>query len=69
VRSVDLVETKLQIRFHDQTGVEPARIVEMVARLRGSLTPSGMLQLPAPPRGAARIESVTKLLTTMLAKV
>jgi hypothetical protein len=40
----------------------------MVARLRGSLTPSGMLQLPAPPRGAARIDSVTTLLTTMLAK-
>jgi len=68
VRSIDLVETKLQIRFRDQAGVEPARIVEMVARLRGSLSPSGVLQLPAPPRGAARIDSVATLLTTMLAK-
>jgi transcription-repair coupling factor (superfamily II helicase) len=66
VKSVDLAETRLQIRFQDQARVEPARIVEMVARLRGSLSPSGMLRLPAPPRGADRIRSVTSLLTTII---
>jgi transcription-repair coupling factor (superfamily II helicase) len=66
VKSVDLAETKLQIRFQEEARVEPARVVEIVARLRGSLTPSGMLQLPAPPRGADRIGSVAGLLEAIL---
>jgi transcription-repair coupling factor (superfamily II helicase) len=66
VKSVDLAEGKLQIRFHDRPPIEPGRVIEMVARERGSLTPSGMLQLPAPPRGADRVESVAALLRRML---
>jgi hypothetical protein len=41
----------------------------MVAQHRGSLTPSGMLQLPAPPRGAARIDSVASLLKKILGEM
>jgi transcription-repair coupling factor (superfamily II helicase) len=66
VKSVDLAEEKLQIRFHDRPPVEPGRVIEMVARERGMLTPSGMLQLPAPPRGADRIDAVARLLQRML---
>ena len=66
VQSIDLVEGKLQIRFREASAVEPARLVEMVARERGTLTPSGMLQLPAPPRGADRVQSVATLLRRML---
>jgi len=62
VKSVDVVEDKLQIRFHEKPTVEPARILEMMTREKGSLTPSGMMLLPAPPRGADRIKSVTTLL-------
>jgi transcription-repair coupling factor (superfamily II helicase) len=66
VKSVDLAEGKLQIRFHDRPPIEPGRVIEVVAQERGMLTPSGMLQLPAPPRGADRVESVAGLLRRML---
>ncbi len=62
VRSVDVVEDKLQIRFDEQPRIDPGRVVELARRERGSLTPSGMLVLPAPPRGADRIRAVTELL-------
>jgi transcription-repair coupling factor (superfamily II helicase) len=62
VRSVDVAEARLQIRFHERPGVDPQRVLEVVARERGTLTPSGMLLLPAPPRAADRIETVRTLL-------
>jgi transcription-repair coupling factor (superfamily II helicase) len=65
VKSIDLAEDKLQIRFHEAPPIEPQAIVELVARERGSLTPSGMLILPAPPRGEDRIQAVHDLLTRM----
>jgi len=66
VRSIDLAEGRLQIRFREGAAVDPARLVEMAARERGKLTPTGMLQLPAPPRGADRIRSVTEAVQRML---
>jgi transcription-repair coupling factor (superfamily II helicase) len=66
VTSVDLAEGRLQIRFGESAAVDPQRIVEMVARERGKLTPSGMLSLPAPPRGADRIQSVAALFERIL---
>ena len=66
VRSVDLVEDKLRIRFHDRPPIEPGRILEILDRESGSLTPSGMLLLPAPPRGAERIQSTRDLLGQMV---
>jgi transcription-repair coupling factor (superfamily II helicase) len=65
VKSVNVADDKLQIRFHQRPPIEPLRIVEMLARERGSLTPSGMMLLPAPPRGLDRIHSVTMLLQKM----
>jgi hypothetical protein len=62
VKSVDMVEDKLQIRFHDLPAIEPQRLVELVGLKGGSLTPSGILVLPAPPRGADRVRSVTAIL-------
>jgi transcription-repair coupling factor (superfamily II helicase) len=66
VRSVDLAENSLQIRFHERPFVEPARLVELVGREGGSLTPSGMLILPAPPRDVDRVEAVRGVLREML---
>jgi transcription-repair coupling factor (superfamily II helicase) len=62
VKSVDMVEDKLQIRFHDLPAIEPQRLVELIGLEGGSLTPSGILALPAPPRGAERVRSVTAIL-------
>ncbi len=58
VRSVDVASGKIQIRFQERPTVVPALIVEMVAREGGSLTPSGMLLLPAPERASDRIAAV-----------
>ena len=66
VKSVDLVEDRLQIRFHEHPAVEPSRIIELVAREGGVLTPSGMLSLSAPPRGADRLKSVAAALERVL---
>jgi transcription-repair coupling factor (superfamily II helicase) len=66
VKSVDLVEDRLQIRFHERPFVEPMRIIETVAREGGALTPSGMLFLPAPPRGADRLQAVAGVLERVL---
>jgi transcription-repair coupling factor (superfamily II helicase) len=66
VKSVDLVEDRLQIRFYEQSSVEPSRVIELVAREGGSLTPSGMLALPAPPRGADRLKAVSGVLERVL---
>jgi transcription-repair coupling factor (superfamily II helicase) len=69
VKSVDLVEDALQIRFHESTPVEPSRILQIVARERGTLKPSGMLLVPAPPRGVDRIAAVATLLQQMVGQV
>ena len=67
VKSVDAIEDKLQIRFHDRPPIEPSRVLELLAREGGSLTPSGMLQLPA-PRGGDRIQSVAAVLRRVLGR-
>jgi transcription-repair coupling factor (superfamily II helicase) len=66
VKTIDLVEDRLQIRFHDRPPIEPIRVLEIIARERGTLKPSGVVLLPAPPRGADRIEAVSSLLRRML---
>jgi transcription-repair coupling factor (superfamily II helicase) len=66
VKSIDLVEDRLQIRFHDRPPVEPRTVLEIIALEGGAVKPSGMVQLPAPPRGADRIGSVAKLLRRMI---
>ena len=66
VRVVDLVDGDLQIRLHERPPVELQSIVALLAKEGGSLKPSGMLVLPAPPRGADRIQSVHRALLQML---
>ena len=68
VRSVDVADGRLQIRFHDQPPVEPARIVEMVGREGGTLTPSGMMLLPAPERASERIQAIRGALHQLLSE-
>ena len=62
VRAVDVADGKLQVRFQDKPKVEPRRVIEMLARERGTLTPSGMMLLPAPDRAGDRIRTVRELL-------
>jgi transcription-repair coupling factor (superfamily II helicase) len=68
VRSVDMAEDKLQIRFHESPPVEPDRVIQVVTREQGSLTPSGTLLLPAPARGTDRIECVAQVLQRILGR-
>jgi transcription-repair coupling factor (superfamily II helicase) len=68
VKSVDVAGERIQIRFHDGAGLEPQRVVEIVARERGTLTPSGMMILPAPERAADRIQAVRGLLERCLGR-
>jgi transcription-repair coupling factor (superfamily II helicase) len=62
VKSVDVADGRLQIRFRERPPVEPRRVIEMLARERGTLTPSGMLVLPAPDRATDRIRTIRKVL-------
>ncbi len=62
VHSVDLVEDEMVIRFHEELPIDPQRILELVRQGRGSLSPSGRLTVPAPPKGVGRIEAVSTLL-------
>jgi len=66
VRSVDVADGRIQIRFHERPPVTPESIVEMVRREGGSFTPSGMLLLPAPERAAERIAAVSGVLEQLL---
>ena len=68
VRSVDVADGKLQIRFHERPPVEPALIVEMVGREGGTFTPSGMLLLPAPERASGRIAAAQRVLERLLSE-
>jgi transcription-repair coupling factor (superfamily II helicase) len=62
VTSVDVQDAKLQVRFAETAPIDPRRLVDLVARRRGAMTPSGMLTLPAPEKPAERIGFVRELL-------
>lgn len=62
VQSIDIVEDRLIVRFREQAPIDPQRILELVEQEQGSLSPSGRLTVPAPPKGAGRIEAVSTLL-------
>jgi transcription-repair coupling factor (superfamily II helicase) len=62
VKSVDIVDTKLQVRFDEKTAVNPRRLIELVARRRGAMTPSGMITIPAPDKREDRIGAVREIL-------
>jgi transcription-repair coupling factor (superfamily II helicase) len=67
VRAVDVTDGKLQIRFTEDAAVDPERLVDVVNRSQGALTPSGMLTLPAPDRATDRIGAVREWLGRLLA--
>jgi len=58
----------LVVRFHDQPPIDPQQVLELVEQERGSLSPSGRLTVPAPPKGAGRIEAVGALLQRLAGK-
>lgn len=62
VKAVDAVESRLQIRFHERPDVDPRRVIELLGRRRGSLSPSGMMILPAPERASERVGAVREIL-------
>jgi transcription-repair coupling factor (superfamily II helicase) len=66
VKAIDIVEDRLQFRFHEDAPVEPERLIELMQREQGSLSPSGALRLPAPPRGADRVASAAELLRRII---
>jgi len=67
VRSVDVAESRIQIRFSENAPLEADRLVRLVERRGGSLTPSGMLILPAPERVRERIAAVRDILLRLSA--
>ena len=66
VKSIDVAEGRLQIRFHERPPIDPQRLVDLLAMERGSLTPSGMIALPAPERGTDRIQATHEVLERMI---
>jgi 23S rRNA A2030 N6-methylase RlmJ len=63
-----MAEGRMQVRFHERPAVDAARLVDLVETRRGSLTPSGMMILPAPERASQRIRAVREILEEVLGK-
>ena len=67
VKSVEFVEGRLAFRFQEQTSVSPERVVSFLGRQGfATLSPTGVLKVPAPPAAPARIEA-TRLVLRALA--
>ena len=66
VKSVDIVEDRLQILFHDLPPIDPVKILELVEIERGTLSPSGRLTFPAPKKSPERIAEVRGLLRKLM---
>jgi transcription-repair coupling factor (superfamily II helicase) len=67
VTSVDVQDAKLQVRFTETAPIDPRRLVDLIARRRGAMTPSGMVTLPAPEKPAERIGVVREILDEAMA--
>jgi transcription-repair coupling factor (superfamily II helicase) len=67
VKSVDIAEARLQVRFFETAPVDPRRLIDLVARRRGTMTPSGMVVLPAPDKLGERIAAVREILELAMA--
>jgi transcription-repair coupling factor (superfamily II helicase) len=67
VKSVDIAEARLQVRFFETAPVDPRRLIDLVARRRGTMTPSGMVLLPAPDKLGERIAAVREILELAMA--
>jgi transcription-repair coupling factor (superfamily II helicase) len=67
VKSVDVVEAKLQVRFLEKAPVDPERLVDLVGRRRGVMTPSGMVTFPAPEKPGERLGAIREILEEAMA--
>ena len=68
VKSVDLIDEKLQIRFHEQPRIDHDRLLTAVRKRRGTIRPSGAFLVPAPPKATRRLQSARELLTWLSEK-
>jgi transcription-repair coupling factor (superfamily II helicase) len=68
VKNIDVAGERLQIRFHESAPVEPRRVLDVLARERGSLTPSGMMILPAPEKASERVQALRGILEQVLGR-
>jgi hypothetical protein len=64
---VDLVDARLNVRFSAKAAVDPRRLIDLVARRRGTMTPSGVVTLPAPEKSGERIAAVREILDDAMA--
>ena len=62
IKSVDVVGDVLQLRFTEEARPDPQRVIGLVGRRGGSMTPSGMVSVPAPARPGERIGAVHAIL-------
>ena len=67
VKSVDLADGRLQVRFLETAAIDPRRLIAFVARRHGTMTPSGMVALPAPEKPNDRIAAVREVLDESMA--
>jgi transcription-repair coupling factor (superfamily II helicase) len=66
VRAVDIVDAKLQIRFHQHSPLAGERVVRVLDETGGRLSPSGMMVLPAPDRATDRLAAIRSVLDRLL---
>jgi transcription-repair coupling factor (superfamily II helicase) len=62
LKSVDAVGGVLQLRFTEDARPDPQRVIGLIGRRGGSMTPSGMVSVPAPDRPGERIGAVRAIL-------
>jgi transcription-repair coupling factor (superfamily II helicase) len=65
VRTLDIVDGRFQVRFHEGARLDPARLVDLLARERGTWTPSGMMIVPAPSGAGERIRAAREMLSRL----
>ena len=66
VEQIDIVEGRLQIRFHDAPNVDPQRVLAVVTREEGELKPNGRLTFAAPSDKQTRVTIVREMIEEML---
>ena len=68
LKSVDVVAGVLQLRFGESARPDPERVIGLIGRRGGSMTPSGMVSVPAPDRPGERIGAVRAILEEIRAE-
>ena len=66
VKSVDFGEGRLSFRFRDRPLVSPERVISFLHKQGfATLSPTGVLRIPAPPAAPARIEAARVVLRAL----